>query len=1474
MKLNYLLQATCFLLLLMGYQNKGFAQAQPRCTLDARVSLASGETTIVNCLTDDEKLVYRLRSRPLTSAFAYLVTNSRNIIVGISTDNFLDLESYGPGDFRVYSFSYIGDILARVGQNATTATLASSCYGLSTNYIEVFNVVPDGGIVAADGGQNRVFSCPGDGKPDLVRFSTTSNNPFYSYIITDENNVIIGLPQEDSQDFEEAAPGICRVWGFSHIETITPAIGQSIMDLQQKYACSSLSLNFIEVVRQMPNGGNIEITNGATIANLCLSPGASESISFSSDQSASKLPYRYIVANEAGQILEVLNSSSKVFSADATGNFLIRGVQYTGKFNPSIGQSLSNAVFSDDCFDLSDNTIQVFVRTVEAGSVSLTNDEPSLIVCGQDGNEDLVSFKNTNASGDAYGYIITDQNDVVLEVVAGNSKDFDGSSLGTCKVWGVSFSGDLLAPVGESILDAVFSASCFDISENFITITKTEVEGGTISLPDGSASTNICPGDGRSDIVVFQSNGATGSAFTYLITDTQNNILSINASGTADFDNADLGTCRVWGLSYTGNLLAAIGQNAAEAMLSDECYALSTNFIEIIKEEPRGGTVSLADGNTSALFCTNDGLADLVNLEKAGASNTPYVFVLTDANNIVVEVLEGNEKDFEGFGAGISRMWGVAYTGNLAIVKGDNIRISFLSDDCFDVSENFITINREIPFGGSFTFGDGTVSKVVCPEGAPNMDNLQLSGQSGSQYAFLVINDANGTIVSIANEANVDLSNLPEGQYTIYGFAYNGSLNFGVGSLFADVSGNLTSGCFDISTSTVSVISTIPDAGLIAVNTPDPADTLAVCSGDGLDDIISFQSTASGPASSALVVINEAGEILSITAGDSIDLGSIPSGTARVRWLTYTGTLTAQTGDTLGVADLSTDCADLSENFITIINTNVDGGKITSDLIQSNDNIFLCSDGQPDVVKFSNSSTNDGTSYAYIVTTINDIMLIQIDGDSLDFEGTGFDRLKVWGVSYSGNLVFTPGRNINSSVLSDGCYALSENFITVFSDQPDGGSISIQGGETELRLCVGAVSPIVEFSKTSRSDAGFAYILLDTNHLVIDIFEGNEIDFTEIPVGNYSVLGLSFTGLLNEIAGENPDSIELATGCFELSENEVTIFRAPTIDGGTLSLLLDDETVTYTCPGDGMSDLVVVLTSSQDASYRFVITDANNIVRIPNPGTNVINFEGAAMGEWKIWGLAYSGNPLISFGDNILTDILSDECWVLSSNFITVINEQPKGGTVMTIDSTTEVVLNILEGTANTVFFTNEAASKSRYQYLVTTQNDELLAVAEGSSFDFSSLAAGVYKVVGLSYTGNLTIQPGQIITEVALSDDCFSLSENFISVTLQSQTPAIFVPETPQITGSEITANAGLQIFPNPVQTTLNVSITSDLPAGSEARIDLVNISGQLIKSIPVELVKGKNEINIDVNQLQNGIYQLILNNGKEISGKRFVKN
>ena len=334
------------------------------------------------------------------------------------------------------------------------------------------------------------------------------------------------------------------------------------------------------------------------------------------------------------------------------------------------GDDAAAVVLADGCFGLSDNFITVRRESVDGGTVAMPNGNTTRYICPGDGNPDVVSFDSTGSGTGSYTYVITDENNIILDLPAGDMADFDGAPAGTCRVWGLAYTGNITAAAGDDAAAVALSDECFDLSDNFITIVREVPEGGSVAMPNGNTIRYTCPGDGMPDVVQFDSSGTSSGAYAYVITDENNIILDLPAGDMADFDGAPAGTCRVWGLAYTGNITAAVGDDAAAVALSDDCFDLSDNFITVVRETPEGGTVAMPNGNTIRYTCPGDGMPDVVQFDSSSTSSGAYVYVITDENNIILDLPDGDMADFEDAPAGTCRVWGLAYTGNITRRSG------------------------------------------------------------------------------------------------------------------------------------------------------------------------------------------------------------------------------------------------------------------------------------------------------------------------------------------------------------------------------------------------------------------------------------------------------------------------------------------------------------------------------------------------------------------------------------------------------------------------------------------------------------------------------------------------------------------------------------------------------------------------------------------------------------------------------------
>lgn len=339
----------------------------------------------------------------------------------------------------------------------------------------------------------------------------------------------------------------------------------------------------------------------------------------------------------------------------------------------------------------------------DGGSVMTSDSLSQVYTCPGDTMDDIIEFSHTTTAGSNYAYVITDPNGNILGLPPGNSQNFEGAGSGTCLVWGLSYTGTITAQAGDNALQVALSDGCFDLSDNFITVIRDSVDGGTVAMPSGATERNTCASDGEADVVMFTHETASNARYAYVVTDPNGNILGFPPGNSLDFDGAGAGTCLVWGLSYTGNITAQVGDNAMQIALTDDCFDLSDNFITINRAEVDGGTVSTDGGETMVFTCASDGMADVLTFAHETSSEANYAYVITDPDGNILGIPPGNSQDFEGAGTGTCLVWGLSYTGSITAQAGDNAMEIALTDGCFDLSEDYITVERRENCAAGFT---------------------------------------------------------------------------------------------------------------------------------------------------------------------------------------------------------------------------------------------------------------------------------------------------------------------------------------------------------------------------------------------------------------------------------------------------------------------------------------------------------------------------------------------------------------------------------------------------------------------------------------------------------------------------------------------------------------------------------------------------------------------------------------------------
>lgn len=1434
------------------------------------VSFEDGSDFAFACVNDgeaDEFTVVTTATLGSTFNYTYVITDDQNNILAFNDLGQIDFDGAGVGVCRVWGLSFTGMVTAQAGDNAAEVALTDDCYALSSNFVTIERSDVNGGGVTLSTGGSSIGICVNDGIPDVLTFDrfTTSTSP-YAFVVTDDNNIIIAVLDGDTQDFEGAGAGVCRVWGLSYSGDIIAQAGDDAAAVDLASGCFDLSGNFVTVTRNDVEGASVSLADGGDLITLCLGDAAQDTFTVV-NTSTSVNDYAYVITDDQNNILGISESNLIDLTAAPEGICRVWGLSYSGDIIAEIGDNAADVALTDECFELSSNFVEAVRILVDGGDVSLENGDTTLDICTFDGNTDFFTVFNTTTSSQNYVFILTDENNRFLDASEDGVFGWSSTNIPSLvlHIWGLSYTGDLIVETLEDITTVALSDECFDLSDNFVEVTTYVTNGGTVATSSGETTVYVCNGDGNPDVISFDSTGTIAESYVYVITDDANVILGIADADSFDFDEAPDGICRVWGLAYSGDIIASVGDNAAEVALTSKCFDLSENFITVVREVPEAGEVFTAGEELIVFTCPGDGNDDIIVMDSVGTSSSPYAYVITDGDFNVLDILaEGDILNFENAGTGACNIFGVAYTGNLTVAAGDNIFSAILSDDCADLSDNFVTVFREVPEGGTISLENGETVQNICP-GDGNQDFVSYfpTGIAFTPFVYVVTDDQN-IILSITQEDELEFDAVPPGTCRIWGLSYTGNLIAQVGENAALVA--LSDDCFDLSDNFITLIREEPNAG--EITGIGEGNEITVCKGDGMPNVIEFGVSNQSQTPYTYAITDQDGFLLTTIDEDSFDFEQPIPGVYRVYGIAYTGVVTGFPGDNIFEFPLSTDCWAVSDTFIEITIIEVDGGEVQGN---GTDIVYVCPDDDvDDIVTFTNTSITGG-QYTYLLTTPTNVIIGLVDDGEQNFENTGFTELRVWGVSYTGNFTGTIGSNAAEAMLSDECFVLSDNFVTVFRDQPEESTVSTADGDTELLFCIENGDYDLEMANTSASLAGYVYLLTDMNNIIISVNSG-AVNFENIDFGMYRIWGLNYTGDLLAEPGMDAAVGPLASSCHILSSNFVTVTRGEEVDGGTISTEVGLDTV-YVCPMDGIPDLVVLNTTSADTNYVYVITDNEGNIIVPNVIGNVINFDAAGPGICRIYGVSFTGVFNASFGDEVGIDALSTECSAVSTNYITLIREMPEGGTVSTADGLTEVEVEVGDGIPDEITFTNTGASMAQYSYVITDADNFIIGFPDGDTQDFEGVVEGVCRVWGLSYTGNVIAFPGDNAAEVDLTDGCFDLSDNFITVTrVQGGSPGE-LNGTPETVAQSTAIDVELNIAPNPAINTLMVNFEIDQEIESTASLQVIGLNGQVIATQNVMIQQGLNQFELDITEVPSGMNFVRLVSERVIESTNFIK-
>ena len=276
----------------------------------------------------------------------------------------------------------------------------------------------------------------------------------FTWIITDEDNTIVGLPDSyNDVNFDIAGDGICLIWYLASNGTVANLeVGKNTSELSGLIKLS----NSVEVNRTY----NPEVSTFGGVLTQ-----SKDSIGFTvfddepdfledDDIMISKEPFGeetgWVVTDADGRILALPDDPTMVdFNNAPIGTCIVWHVATRGEVEGlEVGNIASDTAVVKGNFSLS-NPIEIFrvagENTANGGTLTV-NDDPISFIVG-DGEDDTIDDDKITLEGNVGAesqWVVTDDNGLILALPDNIFEfNFEGAAPGTCLIWNLSFYGDI-----------------------------------------------------------------------------------------------------------------------------------------------------------------------------------------------------------------------------------------------------------------------------------------------------------------------------------------------------------------------------------------------------------------------------------------------------------------------------------------------------------------------------------------------------------------------------------------------------------------------------------------------------------------------------------------------------------------------------------------------------------------------------------------------------------------------------------------------------------------------------------------------------------------------------------------------------------------------------------------------------------------------------------------------------------------------
>ena len=1395
----------------------------------------------------------------------YLLTNSRSEIISTSVNGQFSLNNLNSGQYSISGLSYTGSLSFGTGSRMDTTIFSNECYSLSENTLNFQKTITDGATISFDNGQNTVSTCKGV----KVKTFELKNNALitqkYAYALTNEIGKVIQIEKGNTLLLKDSSLLIYYVQGIAYSGELTINLGDNINGRILSSGCHSLSKNRLTISFDNINAGKLILQKIVT----CVSPNEVKSIPINLTGATGN--YAWLLCDTLNQLLEVQTSQLPFVKRGLPGKIRIYGFSYLDQPSYQIGRSVLLQNYDISCFELTLGFQEVTWSESDGGNIAVNGNNANVAICQSDLSKPLQLSNTSNAVGDQYIYLIADKQQKLVATSTTNSIDLSAFNGGIYFIYGLSYSGTFNLTPGVVIPKDNSSSICASWSKNTISIDITATSVGKISFIGEKDNVQICAKKSVQSLKLnpIESNVARK---TFLLTNANGKILAIfNNNQIPNIDKINDLVLRIYGLGYNGTLNAKVDSSVLGKNLSSGCFQLSENFLSINRNNLSGGFVALSNNQNQQQICPTDSAANLLTFKIIAAQGQKLIYLITNVNNIIIDTTSKNSYDFIHQDIGDYRVYGLSYNGEFSGKTGISINDPSLSEDCFGLSSNYISVAKRNPIAGFVVMDDANTLLQNCPSDAnfPSRQIRTIGNNSGNQC--FVIFDENQFIVDILFNPTIYPTEYPSGKYKIVSISFNGALNIKKGDKWGSKAPSTS--CYSISGNEVPFLNLEPKGGIVKVV---EGDTSNICVGNSTPSRIKFSRDSSNELSYSYLITDQSNRYLGhFTNIDLLSFDDYSTNNINVWGLSHTGNISLQKGDSILNKDISTGCFQLSKNSISLKLNIFRGHTVKSNL--NTDSLLICTgDGLPNLVNFSSSDSISGLKYRYVLTTLTNNIIQIINGTNIDFETIGLREMRLYSVAFNGNFNSQTGISIFNTNLSSGCYKISDNFIKILRDRPANHRILFSNNDTIQKLCLTKSGSSARLKSTFTGRTGYVYIVLNKFNNVVLLSSTQNIDIEKLEDGDYQVYGLSYTGSLNLRIGSTFKTDDIfATSCFRLSSNSVKFYKGGYAEGGQISTFLSSNTL-FTCPKDGVADLIDISVPNNPlgTKYQFLITDSLNRLFYAPFDNQLINFDNTPAGNYRVYGIAFTGSLGFQLGANILNNTLVNACFDLSDNYLDIYHNKPEAGQITKKDGTnsrTIVTINNNQKDSILLKVTNAKPVNISYSFVMVNENN-LIVSTHNESFNLDTLKIGKYRIYGIaSSSPNLSINVGKSFSDIGKAENCILISSNFLEVDIISTSSSpiannIFITV-------EKTKHIAVSTYPNPVNDVLNIEIKQSQNNIGQAKLRLTHISGKILFELNTNLEKGTQFLTIPMEMYPSGLYVLTVDGGENLYTGKIIK-